>query len=269
MYKKFFVFIISIILIFIGLSGCLGNRYTDYFNGEYEVNENTLLKVSTINGQIEILGSNEDKIILNAVKKSNFGRDELDYVEIDVDELENEIIIEAYYTGDRVSQPSVDMNIKIPDYVIVDQVSTSNGVIQISNVKGDIDARTSNGGIFIDNVEGFVKATTSNGKIEVEDTTGVKDLKSSNLGIEAEIFDFMDDIEISTSNGGITLFINSALDADLDISTSNGFITIDDDLDIVMSLSEEKQKEGQLGIGGDEIYIHTSNGNIKIYKLDI
>ena len=267
--KKYFVIFFSILLIIIGFSGCLGNRYTDYFNGEYDVNENTILKVSTINGQIEILGSNEDKIIFNAVKKSNYARDELDLIEIDVEELDNEIIIEAYYTGDRVSQPSVDMNLKIPKYVIVDQVTTSNGAIQISNANGDINAQTSNGHISIENVDGFVQATTSNGYIEIKNTTGVKDLKCSNLGIEAEVFNFQDDIEISTSNGGITLYINPSLDANLDISTSNGYITIDDDLNIIMSISEEKQKEGQLGEGGNEIYIHTSNGNIKIYKLDI
>ena len=63
--------------------------------------------------------------------------------------------------------------------------------------------------------------------------------------------------------------INPALNADLDISTSNGYITIDSDLGLILSLSEEKHKGGQLGDGGDQIDIHTSNGNIKIYKLDI
>jgi DUF4097 and DUF4098 domain-containing protein YvlB len=267
--KRFFVIFIVLILTFIGFSGCIGSRYTEYFNDEYEVNENTILKVSTINGQIEILGWDEDKISFNAVMKSSVSREDLDLVEIDVNEMEDEIEIEAYYTGTRASQPSVDMNIKIPEYVIVDRVSTSNGAIQISDVHGDIIAQTSNGGIFIDNVEGYVQATTSNGKIEIEDTKGVMDLKSSNLGIDAEIFDFQDDIEISTSNGGITLYINPLLNADLDISTSNGYITIDDDLNITMLVSEEKQKEGQLGDGGNEIYIHTSNGNIKIQKLNI
>jgi len=267
--KRFFIVLLALILASIGFSGCFGSRSTEYFNEEYEVNENTVLKVSTINGQIEIIGWNEDKISFNAIKKSNYGRDELDYVEIDVEQNEDEIEIEAYYTGTRSSQPSVDMNIKVPSYVIVDRVSTSNGAIDISNVKGDVIASTSNGGIFIDNVDGFVKATTNNGRIEIEDTEGVMDLTSSNLGIDAEIFDFNDDIEISTSNGGITLYINPSLNADLDITTSNGYITIDNNLVLSMSISEEKHKEGQLGDGGNQIDIHTSNGNIKIYELDI
>jgi DUF4097 and DUF4098 domain-containing protein YvlB len=165
------------------------------------------------------------------------------------------------------------MNIKVPEYVLIDRVTTSNGAIQISDTSGDLRAHTSNGGIFIDNVDGYVKASTSNGRIEIKDTKGIMDLTSSNLGIEADIFNFKGDlgkdIEISTSNGGITLYINSSLDADLDISTSNGFISIDDDLDLILSLSKEKEKIGQLGDGGNKIDIHTSNGNIKIHKLDI
>ena len=63
--KRFYVFLIVLILTFIGFSGCIGSKYTDYFNNEYEVNENTILNVSTINGQIEILGWNEDKIAIS------------------------------------------------------------------------------------------------------------------------------------------------------------------------------------------------------------
>jgi len=258
-----------LIMIIIGFTGCLGPRSTEYFNEDYLVDENTILKVSTINGQIEIIGWDEDNISLNAIKKSNFGRDELDKVKIDVEQKEGEIEIEAYYIGNRTSQPSVDINIKVPNHVFVDMVSTSNGAIDISDVKGDIVASTSNGGIFIDDVDGYVKASTSNGRIKIEDTTGVFDLTSSNLGIDAEIFDFLDDIEISTSNGGIVLYINPSLNAYLDISTSNGVITIDDNLDLTILLSEDKHKQGQLGEGGNDIDIHTSNGNIKIYELSL
>jgi DUF4097 and DUF4098 domain-containing protein YvlB len=267
--KRFLIFLLTLILIFIGFSGCFGPTSTEYFNEEYDVDENTVIKVSTINGQIEIIGWDENKISLNAVKKSNFAREELDYVKIDVNESDDEFEVNVYYTGTRLSQPSVDLNIKVPSYVIVERALTSNGAIQISDVKGDVVASTSNGGIFIDNVDGFVLAHTSNGRIEIENTKGIMDLKSSNSGINAEIFDFKEDIEVSTSNGGITLYINPNLNADLDITTSNGYIMIDDNLDFSYSLNEDKHKQAELGDGGDQIIIQTSNGNIKIYELDI
>ena len=267
--KRILILLTFIIILIIGFCGCLESRSTEYFNEEYEVDENTLLSVSTINGQIEIIGWDEDFISLNAVKKSNFGREELELVKIDVNQNEEKFDIEAYYIGDRASQPSVDLNIKVPSNIFVDKVSSSNGAIDISDVWGFIDASTSNGGIFINNVSGFVTASSSNGRIKIENTDGVFDLTTSNLGIDAEIYDIIKDIEISTSNGVIELYINPSLNANLDIKTSNGFITIDDSLDLIFSLSDDKHKQAIIGDGGNIIFIHTSNGNIRIYELDV
>ena len=43
--------IIGILLVFTFgfISGCFGPQTTDYFNGEYDVDDNTILKVTTIN----------------------------------------------------------------------------------------------------------------------------------------------------------------------------------------------------------------------------
>jgi DUF4097 and DUF4098 domain-containing protein YvlB len=159
--------IVGIIVLFVvnGLSGCFGTQSTDYFNEEYEVNENTVLKVTTLNGQIEINTWDGDTVSLNAIKKSSFGQEELDNVEINVIENENYLEIEAKYIGKRMTTPSVDMNIKVPRNVTVDSATTSNGAVKISGTKGDIIASSSNGAIIIENVDGYVSATTSNGRI--------------------------------------------------------------------------------------------------------
>jgi hypothetical protein len=264
------VFIVGITLMFLvaGLSGCFGPQATDYFNGEYEANENTVLKVTTLNGQIEITAWDEDTVSFNAVKKSSIGQEELDKVEINVIENENRIEIEAKYIGQRTTTPSVDMNIKVPRYVTVDSATTSNGAVQISGTKGDVKATSSNGAIIIENVDGYVSATTSNGRIEVKGTTGIKDLTSSNLGINAEVYDFQENITISTSNGGITVYVNPSLNSDINMETSNGQISISG-ITLNLTISEEKHKSGTLGDGGNRISIQTSNGNIKLYELDI
>ena len=267
--KKQYVVIGVIIVILVGwLSGCFGPQTTDYFNGEYEAHENTILKVTTLNGQIEINAWDGDKVSFNAIKKSTFGQEELDKVEINVIESENQIEIEAKYIGQRTTTPSVDMNIKVPQNVTVDSVTTSNGAIQISGTKGDIIATSSNGAIFIENVDGYVSATTSNGRIEIKGTTGIKDLKSSNLGIYAEVYDFQENNTISTSNGEITVYINPSLHADIDMTTSNGHISVTG-VTLNFTISEEKHKAGVLGDGGNTLDIHTSNGNINLRRLEI
>ena len=138
--------------------------------------------------------------------------------------------------------------------------------MQISETKGDIIATTSNGAIIIENVDGYVSATTSNGIIEVNGTTGIKDLKSSNGGIYAEIYDIQENLSVSTSNGGITIYMNPSLDVYLEMTTSNGQITISG-ISLNFTISEEKHKMGRLGEGGNTVNIHNSNGNINLYKL--
>ncbi|KYK29009.1 hypothetical protein AYK20_06310 [Thermoplasmatales archaeon SG8-52-1] len=268
MKKQYIIFGIIIMVLLSVLSGCFGPKSTEYFNEEYQVDENTVLNVATINGQIEINTYDGDKVIFNAIKKSSFGQEELDKIDIIVIEGENELDIEAKYLGQRLTTPSIDMNIKVPKNITVDTVTTSNGPIQISGVKGDVIAKSSNGEIIIEDVYGYVSATTSNGRIEVKETTGIKDLESSNLGINAEINDFKENISISTSNGVITVYINPSLNANIEMSTSNGHITISG-LSLNLTTSEEKYKVGKLGEGGNTIDIQTSNGNIYLYKLEI
>jgi hypothetical protein len=268
MKKQYMIIGIIGILIVVGLSGCIEPQTTDYLNEEYEANDNTVLNVATFNGQIEISVWDGDTVSFNAVKKSSFGQEELDNTEINIIENKNKIDIEAKYIGKKSTTPSVDMNIKIPQYVTIDSVITSNGAIRILGAKGDINAISSNGAIIIENVDGYVSATTSNGRIDVKGTTGVKNLKSSNLGINAEVYDFNENISISTSNGNIDVYINPYLNSDIDIKTSNGHISIVG-LSLDLTISEEKHKSGILGDGGNRISIQTSNGNINLHKLNI
>ena len=264
------IMIIGLFLIFVigGFSGCLGPTATDYFNGEYDVTENTILKVTTFNGQIEVNFWDGEKVSFNAIKKSRFGQDELDKAEISVLESDNLIEIKAEYVGSRLSTPSVDMNIKVPQNVIIDSVKTSNGAIQIAGVKGKLTATTSNGDIDIEDVEGYVSATTSNGRIEVKETSGINNLETSNGRIYAEIYDFIEDISISTSNGDIDVYINPLLNADIEMTTSNGKISLSG-ISLNVTNSEDKHIVGKLGDGGNKIDIHTSNGNIYLRKLEI
>ena len=129
--KKMKMIMIPLLLLIGGLTGCFEPQTTDYFDGTYSADAQTNLDVQTINGQIEINTWETNEISLNAIKKSPFGQEELDLVEINVIESENHIDIEAKYVGDRVTTPSVDMNIKVPNYITVNSVITSNGAIQI------------------------------------------------------------------------------------------------------------------------------------------
>jgi len=272
--KKKFVVVTLLILIFIALSGCidLGNNSSgpevkSYFEDEYDADENTVLSVSTVNGAITITSWNGENIILNATKRTRNGEDDLNNAEIVVIENGNKITIEIQH-AQPIRSRAVDLDIKIPYNVTVESVTSTNGPIQVTNTKGNIVFTNTNGPITAEDVDGYVKATTTNGGIEIIGTTGIDDLISTNGGITAEIFDIQDDVNIQTTNGGVTLNINPTMNSSIQISTTNGGITVDNSF-ITVTESTSKSFEGVIGSGEYSINVITTNGGIKIYELEV
>ncbi len=265
--KKHLVIIGLISVVLIGnLSGCVGPDVTDYFNGEYPINAQTIVSVSNINGQIEITGWDGRNVSVYAVKKSTFGVEELDKTNISVTHTGNHLEIITKYTGQKLIQTSVDYTIKVPYNTTIASLTTSNGGIQISKVKGDISATSSNGAIIIEDVNGIVSATTSNGHIEIQNTTGISDIRTSNAAVTAEIQSIQDDISIETSNGAVTVYLNPLMNATLEMTTSNAKVKLQD-ISLNISLSEDTHVIGTLGNNNRKIDIHTSNANIYLNRL--
>jgi len=272
--KKELVAVAFIILIIIGLSGCIdlgvetpGPEVRGYIKSEYDASNNTILSVSTVNGAISITSWVGENITLNATKRSTYGEDDLDKAEIVVKENGNEITFEIQHTR-PIRTRAVDLDIKIPYNVTVKSALSTNGPIQITDTKGNIVLTNTNGPINVEDVDGYVKATTTNGGIDIAGTTGVNDLISTNGGISAEIFDIEKDVDIQSTNGGITLYINPTINVSIQISTTNGGITVDNDFITVIE-STSKFFEGIVGSGGNFINIVTTNGGIKINELEI
>ena len=270
------------------------------------------MSVFSRNGKIEIEKWDKDQVEIFAVIGTNKSKEELSKINIDISVDEN-IVIETRYPGYKTkktegescnekdfsfwdlikkaissscggSKASVDYEIKVPDYVVVSKVSTTNGKIdlegttgpsvltttngkiEVENVEGDIEAHSTNGKIKIENANGFVSARTTNGKIEVE-SEGIKDLATTNGGIEAEIKKIKENIGIRTTNGSIKLGLDANLDAIIELHTTNGGIDLDDITLEVTSIHKKKHIEGKMGEGGPEINVSTTNGSIKIRKL--
>ena len=266
MEKKVIICGIIVLFFIVGLYGCFGPEVTDYFNGSYAVSEQTILTVTNINGQVEITGWDGDNVTVNAVKKSSFGQEELDNIDINVTSLGMYLNIQTKYTGLSTIRGSVDMNIKVPRSLLIKSVTTSNGAIQIIDTAGNISTASSNGAIVINSVDGYVSAETSNGRIEIKETTGVRDIRTSNGAIMVEVAHLRDDISIDTSNGPVTVYINPTLNAMIDMTTSNGEITFEG-IALNVQLLEQTHVIGSLGSDDCRIDIHTSNGKIQLLQL--
>ena len=250
------------------LSGCFGTTSTETFNQEYSVNDQTVVTVSNINGNVEITGWSGTTVTVNAVKSSNMGKAELDNVNISVTRVGTRLDIETIFKGLSATQASVAMTIKIPYNITLGSVSTSNGGIQISGTKGNSTVSTSNGAILVENVDGYIQASTSNARIEIRGTTGIDGLQTSNGVITAEVRDIRSDTSLDTSNAVITVYLDPFLNASLDIETSNGHVTVSD-VTLNNATIAETRVIGVLGSDGHRLDIHTSNANLYVYKLQI
>jgi DUF4097 and DUF4098 domain-containing protein YvlB len=243
------------LMVISAFSGCIedtGDKIVSQsFNGEYNTNQNTSLKVTNSNGDVKINTYDGNTVKLDAEKKiSETHEDQLDKTEINVTEENNEIIIETIYLEPEITRVTVNMDITVPDYVNVESVQSSNGDVTIKNV------------------EGYVSASSSNGDVEVRGTTGVSDVSSSNGHVTVEVFDFLEDISISSSNGNVIVYILSTLNATIDMQTSNGDVSVSG-ITLDKSLDEDKHVTGTLNGGGYKIYIHSSNGDVELKKLNI
>ncbi len=254
-------------VLFIGFfSGCVGPEVTETFNQEYPVDALTIVRVSSINGGIEITGWEGDTVSVSAVKRSTSGDAGLRSLNISVSQSGNYLEIKTTYTGQLLMQSGVDYSIKVPYNTTVESLTTSNGAIHVLDVKGNLAATSSNAAVSVEKVKGFVSVTTSNGKIEIQNVTGIGNLRTSNAAVTTEIQSIQDDVDIETSNGEVTVFVNPFLNASFEMTTSNAKIHLQGIL-LNVSLLEDTHIIGSLGTDGKKIDIHTSNAQIYVNSL--
>ena len=242
---------------------------TEKFHETYEVNPGTKLHIINANGDVDLKSWDKSYVEVNATKKTNRDKDELAKVRVEVTTGEVMEIRTEYL--ERNAHVSVDYRIRIPEQVMVQEVATSNGDIELKETRGDTKVMTSNGDIDLKGVVGTVQVQTSNGDIEIRGATVVTEASTSNGDILAEIRQVSEEgAAIATSNGRIDLYLSEKLDADLASATSMGEVSIKD-LDLESQFTARTGStasvRGRIGRGGKTIDVQTSNGDIRLYRL--
>ncbi|MDW7739134.1 MAG: DUF4097 family beta strand repeat-containing protein [Bacillota bacterium] len=256
--------IIPVIFMLLILSGCGRVITTEEFLQSYKVRSGTILEIFNPNGDVTVVGWDQDNVEIRAVKESTHGQSALEEVEIFIDIAETMTI-----RTDHPGQPTdvtVKYDIKIPADITVNHIECSNGNINLVGVTGNPWLATSNGTISAQEINGIVTARSSNGDISVIGARSLGGLSTSNGNIEAEVRLLHDDLEIRTSNGTITLHVAQSVEADFAAETSNGSITISnlnfDSVDL-----KQNSLVGVMNGGGNSIRLNTSNGAIDLLVL--
>jgi Toastrack DUF4097 len=131
----------------------------------------------------------------------------------------------------------------------------------------NLEVGSTNGGINVREVVGAVKAHSTNGRIELDGVGGMVEGYTTNGGITARLGDnvVFEEMKLSTTNGGISVYCPEGINADVSAHTTNGGIHTDFPITINGNFGS-KSLEGKINNGGNEMYLHTTNGGISIYK---
>jgi len=124
-----------------------------------------------------------------------------------------------------------------------------NGGVSAQLIEGRLEFRTTNGGISLDRVGGDVRAETTNGGVNAR-------LAGSTWSGRG--------LDLTTTNGGVSLAIPRGYNARLETGTVNGGMSVD--FPITVRGRINKHIETQLGSGGPLVRVVTTNGGVKIYE---
>lgn len=262
--KKYLLSLLLLLLVLPLFTGCDEEVTTEEFYQAYQVRSGTILEIQNPNGEISITGWEEDEVEISAVKKTTRGQPALDAVDIFID-IADWLVIETVHP-DGVEDVIVNYDIKVPEDVSVGVIECSNGNINVQGVSGNPAIYTNNGTVQVADVNGKVSARSSNGDIIVTGVQGLSDLRTSNGDIEADLPALHEDLDITTSNGSIALFVEPTLSVNLEANTSNGSINIGD-LNMEISEHEQTSLVSLMNDGGYNINISTSNGSIDLEPL--
>ncbi len=148
---------------------------------------------------------------------------------------------------------SVSYEIFVPSHISAN-LETVNGGVSVSDVNGNLECKTVNGGLSLHRVGGLVRGHTTNGGVSVE------------LG--GDRWDGQG-LEVTTTNGGVSLRVPQNYSAQLEAHTSNGGVHLADLP--VQSLTHSNRPSHDvstaIGNGGALLKVTTTNGGVSLTRI--
>lgn len=241
------------------------------FERTVAVRSDVTIRTETTNGNIDIVTGTGDEVSIQAdieaqAKDRATALELLDETEVRVEESGDRLVIEAVTPRGswRRGSVSVSFRLTVPEGASVD-VRSTNGGVDVDGVGGTVRAETTNGNIRLEAIGGDAVIETTNGSIKAFGVDGALDASTTNGGIDAEVVaEYLgSDMSLSTTNGAIDLELAAGVSASIDARAGNGRVT--NDLS-GGSVSRDKRDHVvvDLGRGGPEIRVRTTNGRIRL-----
>lgn len=247
--------------------------------------------LTTFDGSIQIRSWDKPEVLIE-IEKRGATREAVDAIEIKTSQDGNTIELEVKkpraetFTGIGFHQSaSARLIVSLPRRADV-RARSGDGSILIERVDGRIEGHTGDGSIRAADVTGELTFNTGDGSVTVEGAEGRLDLETGDgsVNVTGELTSvrlhtgdgsivyraepgtaMTDDWEITTGDGGVSLYLPSDFGAELDAHTGDGRIR--NDLAVVASGAGEVDRRtvrGRLGAGGKQLRIRTGDGAIRL-----
>jgi Toastrack DUF4097 len=233
------------------------NWYGDRLVGNCEIREQTLAPAGGTlaidgrqNGGVSVKGWDQGQILVRAQVQTgapNAGEAEQLARQVHIETGGNKI----YATGPENQRDyhwSVSYEVFVPRRTDL-SLETHNGGISIAEVNGRIDFNALNGGVVLKKVGGSVHGATTNGGLVVE-------LAGDHWDGET--------LDVSTTNGGVSMSVPENYSAHLQTGTVNGSISVDFPVTVQGRITKELALN--LGSGGATVRAMTTNGGVRIKR---
>jgi len=269
MTKAKILIILSVFVLLLAGSAAALADYREDFSKTLPLKAGERFSLDNVNGAVTVSTWKEDKVEIKAVKVARNDEKDLKDVEIRVEQSAGHVSVKAIWPKFHLHfNVNVDFEIKVPEGVILDEVETVNGEVEVTGRFGRAAVGTTNGSVSVEDASGELKAYTTNGGIQISRFEGKLDAETTNGNIRLEGLTFKDGIAAETTNGSITLAIASpeTLNANLLARTTNGHITVDFPVTLKNLTQSKHRVEATIGQGGPEISLETTNGSIKITR---
>jgi Putative adhesin len=221
----------------------------------YQLAPDGRVEIGNVNGKIDVQPAEGNAVEVVAIKKAKGASPEaakaaLDRITIEEDASPARVKIDTklaktsgMFNGGGLQ---VEYHVKVPAGAEV-KFTTVNGGIDLSGLKGHINAETTNGGVHGRNLAGQLDASTTNGGLDIE-------LARMPEG----------GVKLECTNGGINLRLPHDAKATISARITNGGISHGDLPIESTGESNRRRLEGRLNGGGPRIDIEGTNGGITL-----
>lgn len=246
---------------------CFAQDYS--FKESYQLTTPAQVSISSSDGNIEAVAFDNDKTdIFYIVRKNN------KVLNISRAELEKEVTLEVQQSGNNLSivvkyknefgwtdwrdKMVVSFRLQLPRETAC-TLRTSDGNVSVKGFNRDQRCNTSDGDVNIADVRGSVIASTSDGNVTVTKVSGAVEVKTSDGDVRLE--EIKGDTRASTSDGNV---VASKIMGSTSMKTSDGDLTFRDLAGSLNAHTSDGNVSGNIVELKNELTIRTSDGNIRV-----